>query len=406
MNIAEFFVNLGIKGSDKTVGALTTVNKSLGSISSMSIEAKAGLLGVFYAMERLMSSSAQAGTSLTNFEKTTGVSTKTLQEYQYAARQVGVSNEAVAASFKSVQAMIAGTQIGEGAAKGMKYISTVIGGFKPELIRDIPYMMQQFQKFAMSKVPPEMKMMMLKSVGLDEGTIAGMMRGVFNAKNFAKAPIYNPNEIGQLDRVNIAWSNLGNTVQMAMGHFTARHGMQLVQDLTKVTTQVERLAEAFVNLANKMGAFETASEAVTGMANTLRLINELIDKFGGGKESKKGDLLYQKGEVVPGFSGSTLGKFVHAVTNMKAPSIPKLAIGLTPVKVATPQTDLSKIAVPNFGTADKIPKGGEGGQKSVHIGSQHFHYQHDGKDHKKASDEHKKVIHDTFRQNPAQAQVN
>src|ERR1700744_4238817 len=105
MDIGSLFLNLGIKGSEKTVGALTDVKKGLGELGSMSLEAKAGIVAAMYALEQLFATSGKAGTDLTNFNAITGESVKTLQQYQYAARQVGVSNQEVEGSFKTLQSV-------------------------------------------------------------------------------------------------------------------------------------------------------------------------------------------------------------------------------------------------------------------------------------------------------------
>lgn len=193
----------------------------------MSIEAKAGIAAVIYGMERLMQNSAQAGTGLTNFAATTGLSMKSLQQWQYAARQAGVSGEELTGSVKAVQQSMTNMLLGKGAPEGMGILARAVG-FDPKKAKDTFYVMDKLQE-ASKRLSPEMFQAVSKSFGVGEGVSAAMRRNMFRPDVFAKAPIYSDQETGKLDKVNVAWSNLGQKIEMAMGHLTAGHGLQLVE---------------------------------------------------------------------------------------------------------------------------------------------------------------------------------
>jgi hypothetical protein len=269
-------VNLGIKGAEKTVGALTSVKKGLGEIGSTSIEAKAGILGAMYGLERMMALSGAAGTGLTNFAALTGLSAKSLQQWQYAARQAGVSGEELTGSFKGVQNSMTNMLMGKGAPEYMALVSKAVGGIKPEDYRNTVEMMKHLQQ-AMQTMTPDMARQAGASFGLSEGTIAAMRRNAFTPDMMNKAPTYSDREIGQLDKANIAWSNLGNKVEMAFGHFNASHGGQLVGDISKLVPQVLQLANAFVGLAEKMKIFQTIGDAFKGWTMIFQTMTSLVN---------------------------------------------------------------------------------------------------------------------------------
>ena len=102
IQVADLFVSLVIKGQDKTVGELQSVNKEMGGLASVSLEAKAAIVGAAYALQQLFQHSGKQGTDLTNFSALLGEGTQTLQRYQGALRQVGVSNEETEATFKNL----------------------------------------------------------------------------------------------------------------------------------------------------------------------------------------------------------------------------------------------------------------------------------------------------------------
>ena len=286
MNIAELFVNLGIKGADKTVGALGSVRKGLGEVSSMSLEAKAGILAALYGLERLTAASGAAGTNLTNFASLTGVMPQVLQKWQYAARQAGESNDELAGTFKAVQNAMTNTLLNKGAPEGYAFIQRSVG-LDQKRLNDTVYVMGQLNK-AMKLLPTTLGNMAGKSFGLSEGTIAAMRKGVFNPENFAKAPTYSDREVDQLDKSNIAWSNLGTKIEMAFGHLNAKHGLQLVNDISKLADAVFHLVDGLTKLADKLKLFDALSQSFEGIAKITKLLSgESVDQVMKGDKAKR-----------------------------------------------------------------------------------------------------------------------
>jgi hypothetical protein len=401
LNVGELFVNLGIKGQDKTVGAISGVKNSLGEAKSMAIETKAGILAVVYGLEQLMSASMQAGTSLSNFETLVGVSTDKLQEYQFVARQVGGTNEEMANSFKSIQDKMSAFGRGEGNPAALNYMASKIGGYDPSQFRNPEYMLQQFQKFAQLKdIGEDMKRWALGSMGIGEHIQVAMMRGKFNPAEFAKAPKYSNAEAHRLDRMRADWSNLGTKVEMAIGHFNAQHGAELIKGLSDLTTETLKFANSLATVSEKFGAFEKFNHVIEGTANSLRLINEIYDKFNG-KESKPGDLLYTPPHRMPK-DNSTVGDLLKDATspeNFKA-TVDALKNKFTPNEQF--QKDFESFK--NWITPQRVPPTSTPKQ-DIEI-NQTLHFQHDGKEHAQTQDSTKRAVQHAFRALSAQGQVN
>jgi len=400
MNIGELFVNLGIKGSEKTLSALSATRKGMGDLKTMSLETKAGLVAAMYALERLFATSGQAGTGLTNFNALLGVSAKTLQQYQYAARQMGVSNQEVEGSFKALQATMAKTLMGKGAPEGMQRLAQLTGGITPQEIEQMAktpeLLMQRLQQYAKRETNAGLRNEVLKSFNISDNMISAMVRGAFRPDVLKKAPIYSDKEIGALDKANIAWGNLGNKIEMAIGHFNARHGVQLVSDISKITDKVLKLVEAFTTLAEKLKIFSLIGKSLEGL--TL-----LFDKIG---ESVTG-ITKDKGGILKGMvsEGKEIGKGMGLaakgamITLMEAVK-PKAAPGALPSGVTKPSPAIpfKEIITP------KIPMQSPSGKtQNINI-KQDLHFQHEGKDHARTSDSVKKANQEAFRQFP-QGQV-
>lgn len=370
MNIAELFVNLGVKGSDKAVQAISGVKKNLGEVASMSLEAKAAIIGVIYGLERMMSASARQGTELENFNQLTGLSAQSLQQWQYAARQAGVSSEELTGSLKGVQNSMTNMLLGKGAPEGLAMLANKVG-FDPKKARDTFYVMEQLQKFAKT-VPADVGNQMIKSFGVSEGTIAAMRRNSFRPEVFARAPRYSDKEINQLDKVNVAWSNLGNKIQMAFGHFTAKNGLKLVDDISKVTTEVIKMTESFIRLAETLKLLKALGMVFEGWAQIFVLLNNSLNQA----KSMEG----YKSQREPG-KGGIQQWFKDAFENDSE----------------TAKRLFQYMTTPDIKPSEKKPN------QNININN-NLNFQHDGKDHKKTSDSVHKAVKDAYRQMQAQTQ--
>lgn len=406
MNVGELVLNLGIKGSEKTVGAISNVKKGLQETASMSLEAKAGIVAAMYALERLFATSGKAGTDLTNFSAALGVSAQTLQQYQYAARQVGVSNQEIEGTFKTLQGTVSKTLLGEGAPKGLARVSLLTGGISAQDLQRYQQqpqlLIQKLQEYAKKESNIGLRNETLKSFGLGENMISALSRNAFRPEVLQKAPTYSDKEVGQLDKANIAWSNLGNKVQMAVGHFNAMHGGQLVSDISKIVTQVIKLVEAFAKLSDKLHLFEMIGKAFQGWVNILGGVNTAVDKISGAisspNERKKlaADTV-QGGRDIAGYLGSLGKDLADSILPKKnepiGPSVaPKIlgALGNPAVsrQAITPSLSVQKSS-------------GNTQNNSVNINN---NFQHPGTDHKKTGSSMKQAVEQAYRQMSAQAQ--
>lgn len=272
MNIGELWLSLGVRGADKTVGALSSIKKGLGDIGSASLETKAGIVAAIYALEHLFAASGKMGTGLTNFNATTGESIQTLQQYQYAARQVGVTNEETEATFKSLQAAMAKAASGHGAGTEIGNISFALskaglGGIDAHDVerytKRSDLFLQRLQQFASSKVdvPDALKRQYLATF-LSDNMIGAVKRQAFQPEILNKAPTYSNAEVHNLDRANIAWGNLGNHIEMAIGHLNSLHGGKFVEDISKIADKLLKLADAMIKLTDAFKAFTLLSKSL------------------------------------------------------------------------------------------------------------------------------------------------
>lgn len=281
MTIADLFVNLGVKGDGQAQKALGGVKTGLGEVKSMSLEAKAAILGAIYALESYMSDSAKAGTNLLNFTSATGMSAQALQQWQYAARQAGVSGEEMETSFKGVQQSMSNMLLGKGAPEVMAILANKVG-FDKNRAQDTQYVMGQLQKLA-QEIPPDIGRNLIAPL-VGENIFAAMRRNAFRPEVMSHAPTYSDREIVQLNKVDVAWSNLGNKIKMAIGHMTSSHGLSIVKDISMLTDQILKMVSAFELLAEKLQLFKVIGKIFEGWGFIFNGVNQGINAITGDKK--------------------------------------------------------------------------------------------------------------------------
>lgn len=439
MNVGELFVSLGVKGSDKTIGALKETRQGLKDTASFALEARVALLGAFYAFERLMSASNQTGTSLTNFGALMDGGVQRLQRYQYIAKQVGSSNEEMAGTFKKLTATATDVLLGKGAPEVTARIAQIAGLRKGEMASllnaanhgNVEPLFQMLNRYAQREDNVGLRSKAFSQFGISEAIGAGMIRNKFNAKDLAAAPTYSDKEVASLDKTNQAWSRLGTKIEMAIGHFNAKHGNELVNDISKITDKILKLADAFEKLASKTKLFDWIGKVFEGWTiifDTLSKSIEQLSAVNPPDDSKKaGDQRNILNMAEPAKDSSAFEKFTMKLFAGMAPGGGGLfsallpALDAIPKSAAKPSSYVNGVPQYNQGlrlvpppppsgadtVAPPVPASAGGGSTTQNINvSQNLNFNHDGKDAARTGKSIEKAVKDTFRSLGAQSQGN
>lgn len=287
MRVAELFVSLGIKGADKTAGALSGIRTRMKDLTSTSLEAKAGIIGMMYGLERLMSSSAQVGTGLTQFEVLTGKSADQLQRWQYLALKSGESADEMTSSIQSVQNAMTKMVLGQGAPSGMTALSNVVG-FDPAKARDTFYVMDKLREYARAtKDIPDVGNEILKSFGISDHTIEALRTSNVDLNKIPAGHAYSDAQRKRLNDVNIGWSLLGDKIEHSFGKMNAKFGPQLIGDISRLADQVLRMVDAFTELAEKLKVIQLIGESFKGWTEIFSSVTDVINQFEGKKTNKE-----------------------------------------------------------------------------------------------------------------------
>jgi hypothetical protein len=249
MTIAELFVEIGVKGAEKAISGLGKIKDGVAGIAESSLAANAALAGIIYGLQRMTLMSADTGMELQRFGNLTGLSTDSLQRWQFALRQSGVSAEETAGSIKGVQSAIADMQLGKGPPGGIGIIAQYTGGFDKNQINDTFYVMDKLKQFAQNKaVPTAFGNNFLKSFGLSENAIQGLRSMTTDLNKVKPSYIYTPAEIARLAKIQVAWDNLFAEIKMFGVRLGGSFGPKVVQGLQDAFHEAVKLSKLFSGL--------------------------------------------------------------------------------------------------------------------------------------------------------------
>lgn len=274
MDIATLAVKIGVTGIDKTVNGLNTTRKVLGDVTSTSLEAKAGILGVLYATQQLVSASNLAGMGLVQFANRTGISTDYLQRFQAMARASGISADEMASNIENVQKAMAQLALGN-APMGLQALSNIVT-FDRSRSREIPYVMAKLREYAQkTRNTPDIANQVLSSFGLSGNAIGMLRTSQFDMSKVAGASMYSAKETTALAKMQAGWAELGNSIEKSIGHLNVRFGPSLLKDLTQLTNQILRMVSAFAALAEQLHVLSGIGKVFQGWTQLFQVGNEL-----------------------------------------------------------------------------------------------------------------------------------
>lgn len=292
MKIAELFVNLGLKGSDSALKGATQVRDALGDISTTGLAAKAAVLAVVYAIERMTSAAGENGAALGNFGVLTGDSTVALQQWREAFRRANVEATEADVNFKNIQSTMADFRLLQGANKWFGLV-----GIDPQRIKDTTHVLDKLREFIKlnhDKDPGAVNKI-ARSFGLTDSFLITAIKtkeDIYKIRN----NILGDGEIAQLEKIKRSWSDFWKSLEMMRDRFVAKHGGSLLGTLNNDVKAVEGMISGLRSLHGEIPALTNSltllagglaayfAPVTAGAVATLKLLSEL-EKHKEGKES-------------------------------------------------------------------------------------------------------------------------
>lgn len=243
MTVAELFINLGVKGADQAVKSVSAVDTGIKQVASSSLAAKAAIVGAIYALERLTAAAGAHGVDLQKFANLTGLSTDSLQRWQYMAKMSGESADSMKNSIVAVQGAMTKMAMGQGAPGGLAEVARVVGGLDQSKLQDTFYMLTKLREYAQKEKNVPWANQMLATFGVGPETIATLRSSKMELEKISNANILSSKQIEQLAKVNQAWEKFWHTLQMVRDQLVATYGTMAInnfQNAFKFLTDVAK----------------------------------------------------------------------------------------------------------------------------------------------------------------------
>ena len=291
MVVGELFVKLGLKGDADTNKKVKNVEGGLSDVKKMSLQAKAAIIGVVYGLQKLMTGSMNNGVALQQFANYTGLSTKSLQQYQYAAKMAGISGEEITTSVLGMQQAFAQLELNQGPIEYMGWfgetLRTAGREFDPRKMKDAFYTMQKMREFVEvggTGKGAGVDNQVLGNLGASQGMIAGLRSGAFNDAILNSARIVSDSQSKALVRMKAQWTDLADHIEKKIGSLGLRFGSKIIPDLKQLVVAFTELISSLLKLADKLELFDRLAIAIGNIANGVDLISGFINEV---PETKK-----------------------------------------------------------------------------------------------------------------------
>lgn len=267
MTAGELVVNIVLKGGEKAKDTFEGLNKGVKSVASSSLEAKAALVGAVYALDRLISSAGQQGSTLTQFINLTGQSAESLQRWKLAFERTGGAAEDMQSSVQSVYQSLVKQNAGLGAIAGFGFVNNAMNMDMAKVRNnDAFYVMEQLRQFANSqRGKTGIGTDMLKTFGLSDSVIAGLRNKDMDPSKVAKGLIIGDHEREGLNKMNIALNAFWQNMRRFGTKETEIFGPSVVTNLNGALRTLEKLTSAF----NKLTGMQKGLGVIVGLITTM-----------------------------------------------------------------------------------------------------------------------------------------
>jgi hypothetical protein len=289
----DFYVNLGLKGSEDSQRKLDKQNDSFKDLKKVSTEAKLAILAMLYGVERMVSQYGAAGQEVQNFSTITDIASQKLLAYEAQAQKVGAANGELSSTFDKLQQQMFGVMTGSGVPPWLATITGTLQGmgvqFSPEERKNTAQawganpdlFFQRMSQFANNKILDHWKTTnVLREMGFSDNIIAGMMQHKFDpaAIQGAMGQVWSDGTVKNLAKVNSEWVNMGLNFKKFMGTITGNEFPRFVGDLSKVATELERIGYDLDKIGQKTGFFAGFDDLTKQININLKGIDDLLNK--------------------------------------------------------------------------------------------------------------------------------
>lgn len=278
--VGDFFLKLGITGTDKVTNAFQKVDKGIKDFTSSAFFAKGALAALVYGFAKMTQSAGNFGMQLSLLSTRTGISAETFQKFAYAGELAGVKAEETQSAINNLQKQMDEFQIsGEGPQWFHELFSKVGGDLNKA--NDAMYVFGKLQEYALSNATKMQKRTVLSSFGLGDNTIAAMMNGAYNKQAMAEAPIVDEKSIKTLAAINTEWTKFKANVEAVKNNLAATFAGPIASGMGNFLSVIFKVINAFIEFSKQskliQGALSILGMAFEGLGYILEGIGTALE---------------------------------------------------------------------------------------------------------------------------------
>jgi hypothetical protein len=277
LKVGELFVQIGLKGAEQVAKGMSDVAKRFKSLADLSWETKAAVLGAIYGLERFAQMAAGNGMAMRNFNAETGLSVETLQRWQIAGKQFGITNEEMAGSIKNVQSVMGKMLSGQNAPSGWADISRTVG-LDITRVQDTYYVMEKLREYAKkTKLPVTLANEYISSFVGNEKVVGMLRRTTVELDKIPRSMIMTQRELENQAKLAHDWELLWLRMQQGFQRFAMTYAPSAVKLMGGGFDQIIDLAKNIRKLSNEFPFLEkVAIAAGLAIAGAFKPITTII----------------------------------------------------------------------------------------------------------------------------------
>lgn len=242
MTLAELFIKIGFKvdnqaSFDKAVGQL-----GIGEVKAINL--KHAVVGLGASFTALMYFAANAATGLYKFHLNTGLSTKSLQEWEYAGRRANVAAGQVQGAIESIQDAQAQIALGQGNVAPWALL-----GIDP---RQDPFqVLLEIHKRIKETggIAPVMGRYLTSQMGISEDMFQFLRRDNLELGQLKDKFVQTDKEQKSLDELNGRWGQMRYQIEQIGIKFADLHSAQILAWIKEMAPWIEKAATWLAKLA-------------------------------------------------------------------------------------------------------------------------------------------------------------
>lgn len=281
MNIGSLFVELGTKGAGSAIRQISNLQSGLVGASLAANQTIQFLKTMYESTSAIVKQNAQMGASLSNSSKELGISTDSLQRWEYAARLSNAKAGEMTASFRQLQKTLLDVRDGD-MPQYFAYLFNEIGkvdqAFDADRFQtDLEYAMTSIRKLAKNGEYDLARLnQALASMGFSDSIANFLKLSDVDLSKISKDLIISGQGVKNLEEMNKGVVEIEQTMATAMADLAQAFDKEFINDIKILIKELVGLMKSLTEAMKESGLIKGAGSVVSAVSNDTRVMSDLL----------------------------------------------------------------------------------------------------------------------------------